>query len=314
MLTKMLSKLLFGILITHITFAQESSKPLRFILLTPFAEYSFFQPIKKGMTDAARSLGVEAVFSGTSDGNTVALAEKVRHAAKQGYDGIALNIVDSTALRNAISETIKDGIPIIAFNVDDTHTPNARLAAIGQNMIQAGRTFGKAVEQFIPQGSHVLVTMHDTNISALADRVTGMQEILKFKNITWKRLITGTEPDAAVEIIRSTLESDPSIKIILSTGSADTEAAGTVLERYFHDRGYSAAGFDLSPEILRLIKAHHIRLSVDQQPYVQGYYAIVELAFYRRYGLKPSNIDTGANVINSENADKVIELSQQHYR
>jgi simple sugar transport system substrate-binding protein len=213
-----------------------------------------------------------------------------------------------------VAEAIGKGVPVIAFNVDDSRTPNARLAAIGQDMPQAGRTFGKAVEGFIPQGSHVLMTMHDPNISALEDRAAGAQDALKSKGIAWTPLITGTEPNAAVERIRAVLQANPSIKIILGTGSADTEAAGKVIERYFPRKGYSSAGFDLSPEILRLVKANIIRLTVDQQPYAQGYYSVVELTLYRRYGLKPSNIDTGAVIIDADKVDQVIKLSQQHYR
>jgi simple sugar transport system substrate-binding protein len=289
-------------------------KPLRFILLTPFADYSFFEPIKKGMSDAARSLGVEATFSGTPDGNVKALAGKVREAVKAGYDGIGLNIVDPVALDAVVAEAVGNGVPVIAFNVDDNKTPNARLAAIGQNMPQAGRIFGRAVASSIPEGSHVLLTMHDPNISALEDRAAGAQEVLKSKEITWTPLLTGTEPNAALERIRMALEANPSIRVILSTGSADTEAAGKVIEKYFRGKDYFCAGFDLSPEILRLIKANIIRLSIDQHPYAQGYYAMVELTLYRRYGIQPSFIDTGAAVITADEVDQIVKLSQEHYR
>ena len=67
------------------------------------------------------------------------------------------------------------------------------------------------------------------------------------------------------------LRANPTIKTILSTGSADTEAAGLTIEQYFSKSDYIAAGFDLSPDILRLIQAGVIRFSIDQQPYSQGY-------------------------------------------
>jgi simple sugar transport system substrate-binding protein len=114
--------------------------------------------------------------------------------------------------------------------------------------------------------------------------------------------------------VRTTLQAYPDIKIVLGTGSADTEAAGRVIERYARGKAYFAAGFDLSPEILRLIKAQVIHLSVDQQPYAQGYYAVIELTMLRRYGIVPTNINTGAAIINANEADRLIELSREHYR
>ena len=33
--------------------------------------------------------------------------------------------------------------------------------------------------------------------------------------------------------------------------------------------------------------------AVDQQPYSQGFYAVTQLALYLKYGLYPSEMDTG---------------------
>lgn len=68
-------------------------------------------------------------------------------------------------------------MPVIAFNADDSRTPNARLAAVGQNMLAAGRKFGCHLPS-IANGSHILLRMHDPNISALEDRTQGIREEL----------------------------------------------------------------------------------------------------------------------------------------
>jgi simple sugar transport system substrate-binding protein len=75
-----------------------------------------------------------------------------------------------------------------------------------------------------------------------------------------------------------------------------------------------AAGFDMSPEILRLVKAGVIRFTIDQQPYCQGYYPVVQLALYRRYGIAPADIDTGAAIVAAGDVDRVVDLSREHYR
>jgi simple sugar transport system substrate-binding protein len=75
-----------------------------------------------------------------------------------------------------------------------------------------------------------------------------------------------------------------------------------------------SAGFDLSPETLRLIDAGHIRYTVDQQPYIQGFYPVVQLTLYLRYGIVPSDIDAGAAIIDRSNVRQVMELSRTHYR
>lgn len=294
--------------------ADQPTKPLRIILLTPFVDYGFFGPVKKGAQDAATAMNVQVTFSGTKDGNVKDLAAQVSQAAADGYDGIALNIIDPVAFDDAVAAAIQKKVPVIAFNVDDSRTPNARLAAVGQNMLAAGQAFGRKIAAEVPSGSHVLLTMHDPNISALEERARGIKEVLAPKGIKWTELITSTNPEQAVKKVHSALEADRSIKIVISTGSADTEAAGIAIERYFPSGKLLAAGFDLSPDILRLVKAGVIRFTIDQQPYSQGYFSVVALALNARYGLLPTSIDTGATIIDHDAAERVIDLSRRGYR
>jgi simple sugar transport system substrate-binding protein len=251
---------------------------VRVLLLTPFVDYAFFGPVKRGMQDAAQAMDVEATFDGTKDGNVEGLADKVKQAVEAGYDGIAVNMIDPVAFDKVAAEAARKGVPLIAFDVDDSRTPNARLAAVGQNMLAAGRKFGREIFPSIAKGSHILLTMHDPNISALEDRAQGIREELQSRNVRWTELITSTDREEAVKRIRAALQANPTIKTILSTGSADTEAAGLTIEQYFSKSGYIAAGFDLSPDILRLIQAGVIRFSIDQQPYSQGYLSVANLA------------------------------------
>ena len=55
------------------------------------------------------------------------------------------------------------------------------------------------------------------------------------------------------------------------------------------------AGFDISKEILDDIKNGALIATVDQQPYSQGFYAVTQLALNLKYGLYPSEMDTGGS-------------------
>jgi simple sugar transport system substrate-binding protein len=198
--------------------------------------------------------------------------------------------------------------------VDDHATPNARLSSVSQKLYDAGRQLAEHVAASIPDGSHVLLTMHDEGVSALEDRRRGQQEALSSKNIRWTVITTGNDPQQGAEKIAQELRKHREIRTVLSTGQSDTEAAGRAIEKYFADQGFWAAGFDLSPETLRLIQVGHIRCTVDQQPYIQGYYPVVQLVFYLRYGIRPSDVDAGATIIDRSNVKRVIELTKQGFR
>jgi simple sugar transport system substrate-binding protein len=288
-------------------------RPLRFIFISPVKDEQFFDPVKKGMQDAARMMGVEAVFTGTPGVDVAAQAAMVTKAVADGYDGIAVDLIDTVAFDAVVQLALDRGVPVVGFNTDDL-TPNVRLSCVSQNLYKAGRTLGAKAAESVPEGSLVLITLHDEGISALEDRYSGITEELKKRNIRWKRIITGPDPIKAQAPILQALKDNPDIKVVLGTGQADTEATGLALEKEYRGKGCWAAGFDLSPAILRLIKVDFIRFTIDQQPYLQGFYPVIQLTLFCRYGLRPSNIDTGAWVITKEDVDTVMELKKRNYR
>ena len=55
--------------------------------------------------------------------------------------------------------------------------------------------------------------------------------------------------------------------------------------------------------------------AIDQQQFMQGYLPIVILDLHKRYGLMPAGtVMTGPGFVTQENAEQVIELSQQGIR
>lgn len=291
-----------------------SEKPLRFAFVTCTVDAKFFGPVKKGMRDAAQMMRVEADFLGTEGVDVPAQVEMVRRAVKEGYDGIALNLIDPEAFDDVVREAIDQGVPVVAFNVDDHASPNARLASVNQRLYEAGRSLASELLPEIPAEAHVLMTMHDEGVSALEDRLRGLQDVLKDKGVRWTVLVTGNDSARGAERVAQALREHSDIRIVLGTGQSDTEAAGLALEQHFAGQGYWSAGFDLSDTTLRLVKAGVIRCTVDQQPYIQGFYPVVQLALWCRYQIQPSDIDAGAAIIDRDNVEAVIRLTQKGYR
>jgi len=289
-------------------------KPLRLAFVTCAVDAKFFGPVKKGMNDAAKMMGVQCDFLGTEGVDLSAQARMVRQAVAEGYDGIAVNIIDPEAFDAAIQEAIDRGVPVVGFNVDDQATPNARLSSVNQRLYDAGESLAGHLLPDIPDGAHILMTMHDEGVSALEDRLRGEQAVLKEKNVHWTVIVSGNDSVKGADVIAQALTDHPDIRIVLGTGQSDTEAAGRAIEAHFARQDYWSAGFDLSPETLRLIQAGHVRCTVDQQPYIQGFYPVLQLTLYLRYGIVPSDIDAGAAIIDKSNVDQVIELSEQLYR
>lgn len=290
-----------------------AEKPLRLLFISPVIHEEFFLPVKKGMRDAAKRMGVEATFTGTEGVDTKAQAAMVTRAVKDGYDGIAVDIIHATDFDQPIEDAIAAGVPVVAFNTDDV-TPNARLSTVSQDLYEAGKTVATRALDFIPSGSGVLVTMHDAGVSALEERRRGIEDVLKQRGIKWTVIISTPHPKKARDVITKTLTDNPRIKTVLGTGQADTEGAGLAIAENFHGKGYHTAGFDLSPNILRLLDAGVIEFTIDQQPYIQGFYPVVQLTLLLRYGIRPADIDAGATVITRKEAKGVMKWKAKNYR
>jgi simple sugar transport system substrate-binding protein len=294
--------------------ASPGERPLRLAFITCCKDAVFFEPVKKGMQDAAQKMGVECTWMGVEGVDMPAQAQLVTQAVNDKCDGIAVNLVDPEAFDKVVEDAIKQGVPVVGFNTDDHATPNARMSCVNQRLYEAGRALAEHVAADIPEGAHVLMTMHDQGVSSLQDRLRGMQDVLKSKNVTWTLCISGNDSAKGADVIEQELRKAPDIHVVLCTGQADTEAAGRAIEKAFAGQGFWAAGFDLSPTTLRLIKAGPIRCTVDQQPYIQGFYPVVQLTLYLRYGIVPASMDSGAAIITPESVDRALQLTEEKYR
>ncbi|MBR7185516.1 MAG: substrate-binding domain-containing protein [Clostridia bacterium] len=269
------------------------NKTLRFIYITPFADEDFFLAVKRGMDDAAQLLGVSAHFTGTHDSAIDVLADMVKKAIAENYDGIALSLADPTAFREAALMAKAAGIPLISFNMDSPDT--YRMAGVCQNFIRAGQTFGREALEHLEENSTVLITMHDAGVVALEERVAGIKEIITQKKLNIKTIVSGNTPELARDTILQHIT--PEVSAILCTGQSDTHGAGLAAVQL--QRPIYVAGFDVCDEIRTFVQDGVIDFTIDQQPYVQGFYPLLMMVQYLRLGIMPFDIDTGNAVIRS---------------
>jgi simple sugar transport system substrate-binding protein len=168
--------------------------------------------------------------------------------------------------------------------------------------------------EHLTEHGRILATVHSDGISALEARLKGIRAALAEKRPEWKVVGTGMEPAAAARIIAAELAAEPGYDAVLCTGQADTEGAGLAAARLPPDSRPYVAGFDLSPGILGLIDRGVISFTIDQQPYLQGFLPVVQLALRVRYGISPAFVDAGATIIDRQSAREVLELSRAGYR
>jgi simple sugar transport system substrate-binding protein len=95
-----------------------------------------------------------------------------------------------------------------------------------------------------------------------------------------------SNPGTGQQKLQSLLAQDPSINGVITLNAAGAAAAIPAAATLVRADQFFLATFDLSPAIVQSVEQGHMLFAVDQQPYLQGYLAIVLLSLYK------SNLDT----------------------
>jgi simple sugar transport system substrate-binding protein len=75
-----------------------------------------------------------------------------------------------------------------------------------------------------------------------------------------------------------------------------------------------AAGFDLSPATVQGVKDGFINLVIDQQQYLQGFLAVLQLCLTDKYGFSGLFVNSGGGFVDASNIDLIAPLVEQQIR
>jgi ABC-type sugar transport system substrate-binding protein len=292
--------------------AQSKPKITMIIYTTP--GQPFFNPVLQGAKDAAAEQDVNLDIQ-YANNDQVTENNLIQTAMANKVSGIALSIWDDKAFHKNICAAIAAGVPVVAFNVDNSKgaAASCRQAFIGQDFINAGYLIGKRLVQTVHLGKGDLVftpvEFPDAIYATL--RHEGVQKALD--EVGAKSEIVGTTGDltTARTTMVQYLIGHPDTKAILALGLEPLIESLPALKEAKMD--LPVAGFDLSPEVLDGIKDGKIIATVDQQPYAQGFYAVTELALEVKYGLYPADMKTGGSgLVDKTNYNLAVKYAGTH--
>ena len=290
--------------------AQEDSFTITFINYTdPSVE--FFVPVEQGAKDAAEMWGVDMdIQYGNSD--PVTQNNLIETAIANEVDGIAVMIQDDTAFDETICKAMEAGIAVVSLNVDDSEgaAGNCRMAFMGQDFVATGYLIGQRMiaDHGIGEGDLVFAPVEAPEAVYAVQRAQGLKMAMDEVGATAEVVGVGFNLADAQTVEVQYLLGHPETVAIVGLGSVPlTVAPAAVVEA---GMDIPIGGFDLTAEIIAGIEDGTITATVDQQPYSQGFYAVTQLVLYLKYGLYPSDMDTGGlGLVDASNVAKVKELT-----
>ena len=272
----------------------------------------FWSIVKNGADQAAEDMGIDFEYRAPESFDVVEIKQLMESAIASEPDGLAVTIVDPDALAPVVREATDNGIPVVVFNAGREDWEDAgALTYIGQTEFEAGVAAG---ERMAEAGvDNALCINHQQGVATLDQRCNGFEEGLggNVRQIA----VDGSDPTAARNGIQAALRNNPDANGMLTLGPAGANPTLQALEGADVGEDFRFGTFDLSPEILRAVRDGEVLFAIDQQQFLQGYLPVVFLTNYIQYGVTPVNeVATGPAFVTQENAEQVIELSEQGIR
>lgn len=270
---------------------------------------SWWNTIKTSLGIAEEELGVTVEYRNPPTGDIADMARIVEQASASGPDGIILSIADFDALSGPVMNAVDQGIPVITVN-SGSHEQSAAMGAlmhIGQPEYDAGHAAGtKAAAAGVE--SFLCVNHYITN-GASVERCQGFADAIG-ADLGNQMIDSGQDPGEIKNKVLAYLSANPETDAILTLGPT---SAGPTIEAV-KENGLAGdiyfGTFDLSSEISAGIKEDIVLWAIDQQPFFQGYLAVVLMANYNRYGLRvPHNINSGPGFVTKDTIDAVASMA-----
>jgi simple sugar transport system substrate-binding protein len=126
---------------------------------------------------------------------------------------------------------------------------------------------------------------------------------------------TNADATAGVATFVGIMSANPDIKLVVT----DHGALTATQETYLTSAGLGpddvyAVGFDLSSATVEAVRGGWTDLVIDQQQWLQGYLAVLQICLTHNYAFTGLQIDTGAGFLDKDNVDILASLVEQQIR
>lgn len=285
--------------------AAESASGLKFGVVLHSLNGSFFMKLKEGAEAAGKDLGVEVMVTGPATQQSLTdQVNMLENYINMGVDGVATVLWDQDGFNNVIEKAHSAGMPFVGFNSDAPES--GRDAFVGQDLEYSGYVTGKYMFEKVMGGKgKYIITSCAPAETALVLRINGIKRAQEeFPDIELITVIDmTTDLTKAVGIIENAYTANPDVNAFIAT-DAFSEAVGTFINSKGLKDKVKGGGFDLVPGTLKHIKNGDMQMTCGQNPFLQGYHAVVQLNQAVKHGYPPIDINTGVAIIDSSNVNE----------
>ncbi|MDE2198740.1 MAG: sugar ABC transporter substrate-binding protein [Rhodospirillales bacterium] len=273
----------------------------------------FFVPTQYGIQDACAMTGCDYQWTGSQTSNAAEMVNAMNAAIAARADAIAVPIVDPVAFKRPIARAMEAGIPVFSYNAD---ADAGRLAYIGQDLYAAGEKMGDRIVSLVGSGKIVLFISTPGQLN-IQPRIDGAQAAIKKsgKPITVEVIATGPTVDEELSKIKAYYIGHQDVKGMFAVDGGSTQGISEVMRTSgLAAKGIHGGGFDLLPRTLANIHDGHLDFTIDQQPYLQGFYTVMEMVNFLASGglVGPADVNTGLKFVIKDNVGPYLATATRY--
>jgi simple sugar transport system substrate-binding protein len=280
--------------------------------------------VQKGAEAAMNDLGCKVTFM-YSDWNPETMLVNFKKAMASKPDGIVVfgqpgdsafgPLIDEafekgiivTSIDTALPKTLfkhkPDGFGFIGTDYTTQGTALTQEALKRSGLQKGDRVFVWGLKRLPERGKRAL---------AIIDVLEKAGMVVDYQEITPE-----VDKDASLgtAIVSGYLSSKPDCKMMIVDHGALTSQAENFLKaaNFSPDKIY-VAGFSLSPATASAIQNGYVDLVSEMQPYMLGYFSVVQVVMSKRFGFSGFEIDTGGGMVDKNNISMVAPLAKKGIR
>lgn len=289
----------------------------KFVFVNHVTTNPFFVPTQNGIQDACEILGCDYQWTGSANAEVSEMVNAINAAIAAKASAIATCIVDPHAFDQPVSRALQAGIPIFAYNADaPAGSSNKRLAYIGQDLFQSGVSMGERIVKLVDSGTvgMFIATPGQLNIQP---RLDGAASVIKKsgKKIKIEVIATGATVNEELSKVKAFFLGHKNLKGMFAVDGGSTQGVAETMKQYdLPSKGVHGGGFDLLPRTVELISEGFLDFTIDQQPYLQGFYTVMQMFVTLASGglVGPAETNTGLKFVTKETVGPYLQTKTRY--
>ena len=277
----------------------------RFVFVNHVTTNPFFVPTQYGIADACDLLGCDHQWTGSANSDVAEMVNAMNAAIAAKAAAIAVPLIDPKAFDGPTERALAAGIPVFAYNADVPQgSPNRRLAYVGQDLYKAGYAMGERIVSMVGGGTVALFIATPGALN-IQPRIDGAQDAIKKSGKAYdiQVIATGATVNEEGSKVEAFYLGHQDVKGMFAVDGGSTQGVAEAMNKHgLAAKGVVGGGFDLLPRTLSLIQSGAMHLKIDQQPYLQGLYTVMQMFTFLASGglVGPADTNTGLKFVTKD--------------